>query len=122
MSQIPPPPREPRKKSRSPFPSALRVLEELEVRATKTVVQAPSMELLEISRSIQGLRCHTCNSWSETGEDGWHMTVAIDPNTGETKTTWSCNPCVVSNTRKSIKNTGYSLDGGTVLEEMPFKK
>jgi len=94
----------------------------MEVRATKTAVCEPSFELLEASRNIQGIRCVSCNTWSEAGV-GWHMIVVVNPSSGDTKKIWYCDPCMIAENRRPPKNTGYSLkDKEVPQEESPFKK
>lgn len=80
-----------RKRSRSPFPSAYKVLAEAEQSNRKTVRVGPTIELLQGCKEHDGVKCKNCNTWDETGVD-WHMVVFLEEE-ATPKYSWYCKLC-----------------------------
>lgn len=79
-------------RSKSPFPSAYRIIANLEVDKEPTLQVPVSQELLEACKRRQGVRCDNCGTWDETGLD-WNMVATIEEG-GDPSYKWYCKVCV----------------------------
>lgn len=101
----------------SPFPSAYKVIADLEVSRIPTIPAPPLPELLDATRH-QGVVCKVCATYDELAIDWQHAIVMNDD--GDVEEEWFCRVCFKNETKPSpYRYEAYALDGAV---DEPFRK
>lgn len=107
-----------KKKPKSHFPNALRVLSELESSKDRTISSTPRPELLDACRH-RGVICRICGTFDELGID-WHHVLVMNNEGDVNHQEWYCRICFKDET-KSPPYLYNSNNLDKAVDE-PFKK
>lgn len=106
-----------RTRKSSPFPSAYKVLSQLEESSTPTIPAPPLPELLDACRH-DGVTCAGCGQFDDLGIDWQHALIMNDE--GDMEDEWFCKICF----KREISPQPYRYEASRLdhSEERPFSK
>lgn len=100
-------------RSSSPFPSAYKVLADVEISTKKTIKVPAAWEHLLACKQRDGVKCKNCNTWDETGLD-WNVVVFMEEDASP-KYSWFCKLCfrAEDHPKSSYVYSGVELENST---------
>lgn len=111
-----------RTRSKSPFPSAYKVLNDIENDREDTLKIPITEEFIAASKQKHGVWCQKCGHSDETGLD-WYMELILDEE-GRQMYAWTCGTCQPKEppVPTDYRFSGTTLDNSVEQIKLPKRK